>query len=120
VNLVLQGGDAASEDELATPIERGIYVTRLWYVNTVHPKETLLTGMTRDGTFLIEDGRITRPLRNVRFTDSVLRILSETEALTTTPRLTAEAEFYGTRHATGTACPALRAQGFRVTGVSPG
>ena len=63
-NLVLVGGGAAGVDELAAPIERGIYVTRLWYVNTVHPKHTLLTGMTRDGTFLIEDGRIARPLRD--------------------------------------------------------
>jgi predicted Zn-dependent protease len=119
-NLVLIGGGAADEHELATTIERGIYVTRLWYVNTVHPKETLLTGMTRDGTFLIEDGQITRPLRDVRFTDSVLRILEATEALTSTPRLTAEGEFYGTRFATGTVCPALRTRGLRVTGVSPG
>ena len=74
--------------ELAAPIERGIYVTRLWYVNPSTRSETLLTGMTRDGTFLIEDGRITRPLRDVRFTDSVLRILEATEALTCAPRLT--------------------------------
>ena len=80
---MLGGGDAADVGELAAPIERGIYVTRLWYVNTVREKETLLTGMTRDGTFLIEDGAITRPLRDVRFTDSVLRLLGATEALTT-------------------------------------
>ena len=81
-NLVLGGGDAADVAELAAPIERGIYVTRLWYVNTVREKETLLTGMTRDGTFLIEDGAIAQPLRDVRFTDSVLRLLGATEALT--------------------------------------
>ncbi len=62
-NLVLIGGGASDVHDLARPIERGIYVTRLWYTNPVRPKETLLTGMTRDGTFLIEDGRITRPLR---------------------------------------------------------
>ena len=60
---MLVGGGAADEAELAAPIERGIYVTRLWYVNAVHEKQTLLTGMTRDGTFLIEDGRIARPAR---------------------------------------------------------
>jgi predicted Zn-dependent protease len=115
-NLVLLGGGAAGIDELAAPIERGLYVTRLWYLNVVHPKQTLLTGTTRDGTFLIEDGRITRPLRDVRFTDSVLRLLAETDALSATPRLTSEAEFYGRRFAVGTVCPALRAGGFRVTG----
>ena len=49
--------------------KRGVYVTRLWYVNTVRERETLLTGTTRDGTFLIEDGVRTRPLVNLRFTD---------------------------------------------------
>ncbi|HEV7753447.1 MAG TPA: metallopeptidase TldD-related protein [Baekduia sp.] len=115
-NLVLAGGGAASIDELVAPIERGIYVTRLWYVNVVHPQQTLVTGTTRDGTFLIEDGKISSPLRDVRFTDSVLRILEATEALTAAPRLTSEAEFYGRRFAFGTVAPALRAQGFRVTG----
>ena len=119
-NLVLAGGGAASVEELAAPIERGIYVTRLWYVNAVDPKHTVLTGMTRDGTFLIEDGRIARPLRDVRFTDSVLRLLDGTEALGAHPRLVTEGEFYGRRFASGVLCPPLRARGWRVTGATPG
>jgi predicted Zn-dependent protease len=115
-NLVLVGGGASDVAELAAPIERGIYVTRFWYVNVVDPKRTLLTGMSRDGTFLIEDGRIAGPVRDVRFTDEVLRILSATEALGARPRLVSEAEFYGPRFAVGQVCPAIRAQGFRVTG----
>ena len=115
-NLVLAGGGATSEAELCAPIERGIYVTRLWYVNVVHPSQTLLTGMTRDGTFLIEDGKITRPLRDVRFTDSVLRLLEHTEALTAEQRLVTEAEYYGRRFANGVVTPALRAGDFRITG----
>ncbi len=117
-NLALAGGDAADAADLAGPIERGIYVTRLWYVNTVREKETLLTGMTRDGTFLIEDGRITRPLRDVRFTDSILRLLEATEALTTARRLVSEGEFYGRRCAHAVLCPALRAVDFRITGAT--
>jgi predicted Zn-dependent protease len=117
-NLVLGGGSATDEDALAARIERGIYVTRLWYVNVVHERQTLLTGMTRDGTFLIEDGRIGRPIRDVRFTDSVLRILEATEELTAAPRLVSEGEFYGRRFANGVVCPALRAHGFRVTGAT--
>ncbi|MDQ3849233.1 MAG: metallopeptidase TldD-related protein, partial [Actinomycetota bacterium] len=117
-NLVLIGGAAADAAGLAAPIERGLYVTRLWYVNVVREKETLLTGMSRDGTFLIEDGVITRPARDVRFTDSVLRILSATEELTSAQRLVTEGEFYGRRFATGVVCPALRAAGFRVTGAT--
>jgi PmbA protein len=115
-NLVLTGGGAADEAELMAPIERGLYVTRLWYVNAVHEKSTLLTGTTRDGTFLIEDGRLGRPVKDVRFTDSILRLLQATEALTAAQQLTSEAEFYGRRFASGVVTPALRAQGFRITG----
>lgn len=78
-----------------------------------------MTGTTRDGTFLIEDGRITRPLRDVRFTDSILRILEATEALTARQHLVADYDLYGRRHATGVVCPSLRAHDFRVTGVTP-
>jgi PmbA protein len=118
-NLVLAGGGAADSAELAAPIERGLYVTRVWYVNPVHAKQTLITGTTRDGTYLIEDGQITRPVRDVRFTDSVLRLLESTEALTSAQRFVSEADFYGRRFAYGVVCPALRARGFRVTGVKP-
>ena len=116
---MLIGGGAADEAELRAPIERGIYVTRFWYLNAVRERETLLTGTTRDGTFLIEDGAISRPLRDVRFTDSVLRILEHTEALTAASSLESEVELYGRRSATGVVCPSLRASGFRVTGVTP-
>jgi predicted Zn-dependent protease len=115
-NLVLVGGGAGSLEELAAPIERGIYVNRLWYVNPVHERSALVTGVSREGTFLIEDGRIGRPLHDVRFTDSILRILAATEELTAATRLVSEAEFYGVRFAFGTVVPALRAAGFRVTG----
>jgi predicted Zn-dependent protease len=75
--------------------------------------------MTRDGTFLIEDGRVTRPLRDVRFTDEILRILAATQALGAQPVLTSEGELYGERFAYGTVCPPLRADGFRVSGSVP-
>ena len=115
-NLVLAGGGAAGEEELCATVERGVYVTRLWYANVVRPKETLITAVTRDGTFLIEDGRVTRPLRDLRLTDSVLGILSRTQALTRDQTLTSDGEFYGRRFAYGVVCPALRADGVRFTG----
>jgi len=65
---------------------------------------------------LIGGARIGRPVKDVRFTDSILRLLEATEALTATQRLVAEAEFYGRRFANGAVTPALRAQGFRITG----
>jgi PmbA protein len=115
-NLVLIGGGASDVDALARPIERGIYITRLWYTNPIRPKETLITGMTRDGTFLIEDGQITRPLKDMRLTDSVLGILERTQDLGSRPRLVSEGEFYGRRFAHGTVCPPLRASSMRFTG----
>ena len=116
VNLVLAGGGAADLHELCAPVERGIYVTRLWYANVVRPKETLITAVTRDGTFLIEDGRVTRPLRDLRLTDSVLRVLSRASDLTAGQELTSDGEFYGRRFAYGVLCPGLRASAVRFTG----
>jgi len=117
-NLVLAGGGAADEGELCSVVERGIYVTRLWYANVVRPKETLITAVTRDGTFLIEDGKVTRPLRDLRLTDSVLGILSRAQALTREQKLTSDGEFYGRRFAYGVVCPALRADAVRFTGAA--
>jgi PmbA protein len=117
-NLVLEGGEAAGEAELCAPVERGVYVTRLWYANVVRPKETLITAVTRDGTFLIEDGRVSRPLRELRLTDSLLGILERTEALARDQHLTSDGEFYGRRFAFGVVCPALRADAVRFTGAA--
>jgi PmbA protein len=114
-NMVLIGGGAADEVELCAPVERGVYVTRLWYGNVVRPKETLVTAVTRDGTFLIEAGRVTQPLEDLRLTDRVLGILARTEALTSRPVLTSEGEFYGRRFASGVVCPAIRAGGVRLS-----
>jgi predicted Zn-dependent protease len=115
-NLVMAGGGAADEGELCAQVERGIYVTRLWYANVVRPKETLITAVTRDGTFLIEDGKVSRPLRDLRLTDSVLGILTRAQALTRDQKLTSDGEFYGRRFAYGVVCPAMRADAVRFTG----
>jgi PmbA protein len=115
-NLVLAGGGAADEAELCRPIERGVYVTRLWYANIVRPHESLVTAVTRDGTFLIESGEVTRPLLDLRLTDSVLGLLARAQALTAHATLTSDGEFYGRRFAFGTVAPALRASAARFTG----
>jgi PmbA protein len=117
-NLVLAGGGANDEAELCSGIERGVYVTRLWYANVVRPKETLITAVTRDGTFLIEDGKVTRPLRDLRLTDSVLGVLAHTTALTREQKLTSDGEFYGRRFAYGVVCPSLSAEAARFTGAA--
>jgi PmbA protein len=118
VNLVLAGGGAADLDELCAPVERGVYVTRLWYANVVRPKETLITAVTRDGTFLIENGRVTRPLRDLRLTDSVLGILSRVSDLTARQELISDGEFYGRRFAYGVVCPGMRARAARFTSAA--
>jgi PmbA protein len=115
-NLVLIGGGAEDEDELCATIERGVYVTRLWYANLVRPKESLVTAVTRDGTFLIEDGKITRPAHDLRLTDSVLGILARTAAIGCHQELVSEGEFYGRRFANAVVCPPLRARDVRFTG----
>jgi predicted Zn-dependent protease len=115
-NLVLIGGGADDEAELCRPIERGVYVTRLWYLNPVRPKESVVTGVTRDGTFLIEDGEVTRPLADLRFSDSVLDVLGRVQALGRRSELTSDGEFYGRRFASGVVCPPLRSAAMRFTG----
>ena len=64
----LSGGQAGSVDELVRGTKRGLLVTRFHYTNVVHPIESTITGMTRDGTFLIESGEIAHPVKNLRFT----------------------------------------------------
>jgi len=80
LNLFLASGDA-SMDEMIASTQRGILVTRFHYVNIVHEKDTILTGMTRDGTFLIENGKRTKPLKNLRFTQSIVEALSNVETI---------------------------------------
>jgi Predicted Zn-dependent proteases and their inactivated homologs len=80
LHTMLAAGDATLE-ELVGGIEHGIYVKRFHYTNAVHPIKTLFTGMTRDGTFLIEHGEMTRPVKNLRFTQSILDVLRNVKAL---------------------------------------
>lgn len=80
LNLEMSAGDATEADMIAS-VKRGVYVTRFHYVNVEDPMKVVLTGMTRDGTFLIEDGGLTSPLRNLRFTQSALEALSHVIAV---------------------------------------
>jgi len=92
VNLVFSGGDK-SVDDMIRSTERGILVTRLWYIRDVDPYEKILTGMTRDGTFLVEDGRVTGGIRNFRFNQSVIEMLSNVEMLGPAVRASGEESF---------------------------
>jgi len=80
---LLLPGDGGTVDDLVAGCERGLLVTRFHYTNVVRPMEAVLTGMTRDGTFLVEDGRVVGAVRNLRFTQSALAALARVEAVST-------------------------------------
>ena len=80
MNIVIAGGETPV-DEMIASTKRGILVTRLWYIREVDPYQKIMTGMTRDGTFLIENGKLTRGLKNFRFNQSLIELLSNVEAL---------------------------------------
>jgi len=79
-NIIMDGGDTSLE-EMIKSTERGILVNRLWYIRSVDPQSLLLTGLTRDGTFYIENGKIKFPVKNFRFNESPVIMLNNVEAL---------------------------------------
>ena len=109
LHTMMAAGDASLE-ELIRGVDRGIYVTRFHYTNTVHPVKTLFTGMTRDGTFLIEHGELTSPVKNFRFTQSILDVLRDVQAI--------GKERIQCRDSIPVLAPALRASSFHFTGVT--
>jgi predicted Zn-dependent protease len=92
MNLVFSGGESSLE-EMITSTERGLLVTRLWYIREVDPYQKIMTGMTRDGLFLVEKGRVTSAARNFRFNQSILEMLRNVEMLGTAVRATGEEAF---------------------------
>ncbi len=110
LNMVMAGG-GTPRDELIAGLDRGLLVTRFHYTNPVHPKLAIITGMTRDGTFLVEDGRIVGPVRNLRFTQSYLEAMARVVAVAA-ERKTLKG-FLG-----GVVVPALRIDGWTFTGIT--
>jgi predicted Zn-dependent protease len=80
-NTMMMRGGPTSVEQMIASTPRGVLVTRLWYLRSVDPRTILFTGLTRDGTFLIENGRVTRALRNFRFNESPLFLLNNIEAI---------------------------------------
>jgi predicted Zn-dependent protease len=115
--LSVAGGEAESVEELLELVGDGIYVTRLHYLGIVEPRQGILTGMTRDGTFRIRDGKLAEPLFNLRFTVAVPDVLADVPGLTREPALANQAAFYDERFAYGALVPALATARFGVTGV---
>jgi PmbA protein len=98
-------------DEMVASTERGVLVTRVWYIREVDPYEKIVTGMTRDGTFLIENGRIIAGLRNLRLNQSLIGMLSNVEAMGEPVRASGEESF-------DMVVPAMKVRDFNFTEVT--
>ncbi|HEU5412914.1 MAG TPA: TldD/PmbA family protein [Candidatus Angelobacter sp.] len=112
VNIVYvtNGGEQTTEQMVAST-ERGIFVTRLWYIREVDPYEKILTGMSRDGTFLIENGKIQCGIRNFRFNQSLIEMLNKVEAMSHPVRASGEESF-------DMVAPAMKVRDFNFTEVT--
>ncbi len=113
-SLRMSGG-TASLDELIASTDRGLLVTRLWYIRPVDPRTILYTGLTRDGTFLIEEGKITRAVKNLRWNDSPVFLLNNLDALGRAVRVSASEN--GSPGA-AVVMPAVKARDFSFTSLS--
>jgi PmbA protein len=110
MNLVFGGGKAALEEMIASTA-RGLLVTRLWYIREVDPYEKIMTGMTRDGLFLVEKGRVVSAVRNFRFNQSLLEMLRNVEMMGPAVRATGEEAFE-------MVVPAMKVRGFHFSEVT--
>ena len=100
-----------SLDEMIASTERGVLVTRLWYIREVDPYEKIVTGMTRDGTFLVENGQLKHGVRNFRFNESLIQMLSNVEAMSVPVRACGEESF-------DMVVPAMKIRDFNFTEVT--
>ncbi|MCX7835577.1 MAG: TldD/PmbA family protein [bacterium] len=109
LNLVVEGGDSSLEEMIRTT-QKGLLVTRFHYVNLLNPMTLTITGMTRDGLFLIENGEVVKGVKNLRFTESILEALKRVAALSKT--LYKADTFWG---GGGIVLPAMKIEGFHFT-----
>jgi PmbA protein len=119
LNLSVQGGDAGPS-ELSERVGDGIYVTRLHYLGVVDPREGIITGMTRDGTFKIEGGKVTKPLVNLRFTTSFPKLVEGLLGVSEEVVLVNRSDFYDERYPFGTRVPAVATTAFTIVGTGSG
>ena len=113
-NLIMQGGDDSLEDMIAST-ERGVLLTRFWYIRGLNPRIISYTGFTRDGTFLIENGRITRPVTNFRFNQSLVEMLQNVQMVGPSVRVAASEN---SSVSTPIVVPTLKVANFNLSSVS--
>ena len=114
-NLVLAPGAAGRRDLLAQ-VDHGLLITRFHYVNLVDESKTILTGMTRDGTFLIERGEVVGAVQDLRWVESIDAVLRQTVDVAAAQKLVSWGPGYGLRFFDGHLVPALLVEGFTITG----
>jgi predicted Zn-dependent protease len=114
-NLIMDGG-TATMDDLIKGVERGILVTRFWYIRSLDPQTLLVTGLTRDGLFLIERGQVTRPIKNMRWNESPIFALNNLDAMTPPERVVSGEGAGGSGFAV--VCPAARIREFTFSSGS--
>ncbi|ARS36924.1 TldD/PmbA family protein [Pontibacter actiniarum] len=104
-NVIMEGGNESIEDMIKNT-KRGILVTRLWYIRAVDPQTLLYTGLTRDGTFYIENGKVMYPVKNFRFNESPVIMLNNLESLGKPQRIS------------GSLIPPMKIRDFTFTSLS--
>jgi|SRR5579859_1050658 len=109
--VVAPVGNPQTVDQMIASTERGVLVTRLWYIREVEPFEKMLTGMTRDGTFLVENGKVQGGVRNFRFNESLIHMLSNVEGMSVPMRSCGEESF-------DMVVPAMKVRDFNFTEVT--
>ena len=114
-NLIMDGGTATMEDLIAGT-ERGVLVTRFWYIRQLDPQTILVTGLTRDGLFLIEKGRVTRPVKNMRWNESPIVAFNNIDAMTPSERVVSGEGIGG--QGLALVCPAARIREFTFSSSS--
>jgi predicted Zn-dependent protease len=113
-NFVMSGGNT-SLDDMIKSVKRGVLITRFWYIRPLNPRIVSFTGLTRDGAFLIENGKIARPVTNFRFNQSLTDLLAKVELLGAPKRVAADES-----GAAGTpmVVPPLKVRDFTLASIS--
>ena len=110
-NMFMAPGNSSIE-EMIKSVDKGLYITRFWYTRPVHPRDCVVTGMTRDGVYLIEDGVLTNPVKDLRFTQSYVDAMAQVSAVSRNRR-TLISEYGGTE-----CVPAVKIDSFNFTGIT--
>jgi predicted Zn-dependent protease len=112
--LVMQTGEA-NLDDMIKGVKKGLYISSFHYVNFINSRETSLTGLTRDGTFLIEDGKIVKVVNNLRFTEKIVDIINHISAIENKAFTFPRSDNYGTFSINAYSMPHVRVKQFNIS-----